>query len=348
MGTTLGVGTDKGGWLLRSDDRRSWTVEGPFFTGWQVTAFGTTASGDYLAGTASGWFGPGVHRSTDLQEWTQVVDGPAFPAEDPTGTDPKVERIWHFSTDPTGRIWCGVAQAGLFTSDDDGETWQPVEAYNTHPTRPKWIPGAGGMCLHRVLTDDQRIWAAASSIGVLRSDDGGASFQPANRGVEGVDPDGADDGIGTCVHAVVADPDDPDTIWRQDHSGVYRTTDGADSWQRIEQGLPANFGFPIVRDPGSGALFVVPLEADVNRTPVEGRFAAYRSTDGGESWQASGVGWPDEPTYDTVLRGAMAVDGDGGVYAGTTGGRLWATDDAGDSWHELPGTFPRIHAVAVL
>ena len=147
---------------------------------------------------------------------------------------------------------------------------------------------------------------------------------------------------------VLADPGDPDTIWRQDHSGVYRTTDGADSWQRIEQGLPANFGFPIVRDPGSGALFVVPLEADVNRTPVEGRFAAYRSTDGGESWQASGVGWPDKPTYDTVLRGAMAVDGDGGVYAGTTGGRLWATDDAGDSWHELPGTFPRIHAVAVL
>jgi hypothetical protein len=66
--------------------------------------------------------------------------------------------------------------------------------------------------------------------------------------------------VGYCVHGLVQDPDRPDTIWRQEHVGVFRTEDGGRSWERIESGLPASFGFPIVRDDASGRLFVVPLE----------------------------------------------------------------------------------------
>ncbi len=208
------------------------------------------------------------------------------------------------------------------------------------------MPGAGGMCAHRLLFDDQRIWVAASAIGVFRSDDGGETFMPRNEGVAGAAP-GDEPGIGYCVHAVVADPSHPDTIWRQDHMGVYRTEDGGDRWERIEHGLPAGFGFPIVRDEASGAIFVVPLEADERRLPVDGRFGAWRSTDGGDSWSRSGTGWPEEPTYTSVLRGAAATDGEGGVYFGTTGGEVWATTDAGDHWQPLPGRFPRIDALAV-
>lgn len=339
--TTLAVGTDKGSFLLHSDDRVDWQLDGPYFPGWQVTAFGRAADGTHLAGVGSGWFGPAVHRSADLVTWEQVEEGPAF-----ADGGPKLEQIWTFTTGPDGRIWCGVAEAGLFTSDDHGVTWQPVAAFNEHPTRHAWQPGAGGMCLHRVLLDGQRMWVAASAIGVFRSDDGGASFVPKNEGIDGAVPDGPP-GIGFCVHGVVADPDDPGTIWRQDHMGVYRTTDAAESWQRIETGLPGNFGFPVARDAASGALFLAPLVGAENRTPADGRFAAWRSTDGGESWHQSGKGWPDEPVYDSVLRGAMASDGDGGVYLGSTGGVVWATADGGESWQSLPGRFPRIHAVAV-
>lgn len=336
---TLAVGTEKGGWLLDGD--AGWEVAGPFFAGWRVTAFGRAADGTYLAGTASGWFGPAVHRSADLTAWEQVTDGPSFGDRGPT-----LEQIWTFTTAADGRLYCGVAEAGVFVSDDGGVSWEPLSAFNDHPTRHAWQPGAGGMCAHRILLDGERIWVAASAIGVLRSDDGGASFTPRNDGVDGVLPSD-EPGIGSCVHDVVADREAPATIWRQDHSGVYRTTDGGERWERIERGLPAGFGFPIARDDASGTLFVCPLHSDERRLPVDGRFAVWRSTNGGESWSRSGTGWPQEPTYTSVLRGAAVTDGDGGVYIGTTGGQLWASNDAGDSWRRLPGTFPRILALAV-
>ncbi|HUG84884.1 MAG TPA: hypothetical protein VMM13_09980 [Euzebya sp.] len=340
--TTLGVGTAKGGWLLRRDDQGGWAVEGPTFPGWEVTAFGRAADGTHLAATGSGWFGPGIHRSQDLITWSQVKEGPGY-----ADSGPALQQIWTFTTGPDGRIWCGVAEAGVFTSDDHGQTWQPLEAFNGHPTRHAWEPGAGGMCAHRILLDGKRVWVGASAVGVFRSDDGGASIEPFNDGIDGAVP-GGPPGIGFCVHGIVADPDDPDRIWRQDHTGVYRTSDGGGSWQRIEHGLPAAFGFPIVRDAASGALFVVPLTGADNRTPVGGRFAAWRSTDGGDTWHQAGTGWPDGATWTSVLRGAMATDGEGGVYLGTTGGQVWATTDAGDTWQRLPGTFPRIAAVAVM
>ncbi|CAN5374807.1 hypothetical protein BH23ACT9_BH23ACT9_36250 [soil metagenome] len=341
--TTLAVGTLKGGWVLRDDQPGGgWGIESPLFQGWEVTALGQAADGTYLAATGSRWFGCGIHRIPDMVTWTPVEQGPDY-----AGSGPEMQQIWRFTTGPDARIWCGVAQAGVFTSDDHGQTWQPLGAFNAHGTREHWQPGAGGMCAHSILLDGQRLWVGASAVGVFRSEDGGASIEPFNDGIEDAVPDGPP-GIGFCVHSIVADPADPDRIWRQDHTGVYRTTDGATTWQRIEEGLPARFGFPIVHDAASGSLFVVPLAADEDRTPVDGRFAAWRSTDGGDSWHRSGTGWPDEPSWTSVLRGAMATDGGGGIFLGTTGGQLWASDDAGDSWRRLPGTYPRIAALAVL
>lgn len=340
---TLLIGTDKGGYRLTGEGT-TWTVEEQLFPGWRVTAFGQAGDGTYLAGTASGWFGPGVHRSTDLSAWDAVADGPAFPDDGPT-----MEQVWSFTTDPQGTVWCGTAEAGLFTSDDHGLTWGPVEGFNAHPTRPEWGPGAGGMCLHRILRDGDRVWAAASAIGVFRSDDGGASFATKNDGVGMVQDPGTGERpeVGYCVHALVADPADPARMWQQNHSGVYRSTDAGDSWTRIEQGLPASFGFPIVRDHASGALFLAPLAADVDRTPVDGDFAVWRSTDDGDSWHRSGTGWADVPVYDAVLRGAMTGDGHGTVVLGSTGGQVWVTTDTGDTWTHLPHTFPRVNAVAL-
>ncbi|CAN5689335.1 hypothetical protein BH24ACT15_BH24ACT15_08300 [soil metagenome] len=340
--TTLAIGTDKGGWVYQREGT-DWQIKEPFFPGWRVTAFGKAADGTYLAGTASGWFGPGLHVSNDLQDWQAIESGPQF-----EGTDAELEQIWTFTTGPDGRVWCGVAQAGVFVSDDNGHTWQGLSGFNDHPSRPVWQPGAGGMCAHRIVLDGERVTVGASAVGVLRSDDGGQTFDLRTDGLDIAAPNPDHPGVGSCVHALVADPSNPDLLWQQNHQGVYRSQDAGDHWERIEEGLPATFGFPIVRDEASGALFVVPLSADVDRTPVEGRFMAYRSTDEGDSWHPSGTGWPTDPNFDLVLRGAMATDGDGGVVLGTTGGQLWATDDGGDHWERLPGTLPRINAVAVL
>jgi hypothetical protein len=154
--------------------------------------------------------------------------------------------------------------------------------------------------------------------------------------------------VGYCVHGLAQDPRDPLRIWRQDHRGVFRTVDGGDSWQRIENGLPAGFGFVMWRDRASGRLLTVPLHSDENRVPVEGRLRAYGSDDDGESWAVAGEGWSEAPQFTGVLRGAFDGDDDGNFCFGTTGGKIWITSDGARTWRELQPAFPRIYALSIV
>lgn len=342
--TRIAVGTEKGAYVL-SDKGGSWDVEGPLLPGWKVSAFGQAPDGTHLLAVGSNWFGVGVHRSTDFVSWEQTETPPAWPEDG----DRKMEQVWTFHT-KGDRIWAGVAHAGLFTSDDQGISWSPVDGLNEHRTRGDWQPGFGGLCAHRVMVDGDTHWVSISAVGVFRSDDAGTTWEPKNDGINWVDaPENADrPEVGYCVHCVAHDPANPSRIWRQDHSGVYRTIDGGDNWERIETGLPAAFGFVMWRDAASGRLFTIPLESDGNRVPVEGALRVYRSDDDGESWDVSGSGWSDAPQFTGVLRGAFDGDDDGSFCFGTTGGKLWLTRDNGDSWVELDPSFPRIGAIEVL
>jgi photosystem II stability/assembly factor-like uncharacterized protein len=338
--SVLAIGSEKGGYLLR-DQGEGWDVTGPVFPGWKVTSFTTTPGNAYLAALGSNWFGVSIHRSEDLESWEPVASGPELPE------GRELEQVWAFAAEG-GRLFAGVAQAGLFTSDDDGTSWQPVDALNRYPGNESWQPGFGGLAAHHVLTADDRIWVGISAVGVFRSDDGGETFRRCDQGISWVVGESDDDpDQGFCVHGLVADPADPDRIWRQDHSGVYRTFDGGDSWERIEEGLPSRFGFPIGRHHASGRLFVVPLQADENRVPVDGRFGVHASDDDGASWHVAGTGWPEGATFTAVLRRSMAIDGDR-VVVGTTGGAVWVSDDAGETWDVLPHSFPRILSVDLL
>lgn len=370
MSTTLIVGTEKGAFLCRSRDRASWTVEGPLFKGWKVTASTRTPSGRTLVATASQIYGVALHASKDLKEWKQIEKGPAYPeAGDPSqptpgvavgnGFEPKMNQIWTLVA-AGKRTYAGADTAGLFTSDDDGQTWQPVSSLNDHETRPNWFPGAGGLCLHSILVDKGRIWIGISSVGVWRSDDGGKTWQPKNQGVRHMIEDATFKEIGFCVHGLAADPKRPDTLYRQDHAGFYVTRNGGDTWEAAEAGLPpgsvgmpgnkvrAGFGFPVAVDPHTTSIFAFPLESDEYRMPVEGKFRVYRSPDGGKNWEGLGEGLPTVPTFSSVLRGAMAVDGQKpcGIYVGSTSGQVFASADGGDSWRPLPCTLPRILHVA--
>jgi photosystem II stability/assembly factor-like uncharacterized protein len=344
---TVAVGTEKGAFFLQSrDDRRTWSLAEPAFRGWRVTAFEQSPGGDYLLTTGSNWFGAAVHRSPDLTTWEQIVDGPAWPES----TERKLTQIWTMTTHGD-TVFAGVDEAGLFRSDDDATTWQPVNGLNEHTSRPGWGPGLGGLCAHHVLVDPldpARMWVGISAVGVFRTDDGGRTWHPKNNSVEQAAANEDWDDVGWCVHGITLDPAGPDLLWRQEHTGVFRSADGGETWERIEDGLPASFGFPIVRDHRSGSVFVVPLESDEFRLPVDGKLRVYQSRNGGASWEVAGSGLPDD-TFSGVLRGAMTADqlDPAGVYVGTTGGAVYATRDLGDTWQRLPGTFPRISSVRV-
>ena len=217
-----------------------------------------------------------------------------------------------------------------------GANWQPIEGFNEQPGRESWAPGFGGLGAHTILTDARnpdRMWVGVSAAGFFRSDDGGKTWLRKVDGVRGFS--------GNCVHHVAHDPENASVLFRQEHFGVYRSDDGGDTWQVMEDGLPVaemsdghrcSFGFPMIYDRKSHAAFVVPLDGDSVRFPRGGQLAVYRSTDG-RSWQPLTNGLPSN-CYAGVLRGSMAGDqlSPGGLYFGTTGGALYASNDLGESW----------------
>ncbi len=342
----LVVGTVKGGFVFSSEDRRTWRAEPQIFRGWKLTAVARSRSGRFLAGVSSQVYGTTVQVSDDLADWRQIEAGPAFD----TDSGLKLEQIWRFNT-ATDVMYAAVAEAGLFKSDDDGDSWHPLDGLNQHPTRNSWVPGAGGLCAHALLVDARdpdRVWCGISAVGVFRSDDGGQTWTPKNAGVTKTVADLEHPDVGFCVHALAADPDDANKIYRQDHMGMYRSTDGGDSWENTENGLPSGFGFPIAIDLKTRTLFAFPQESSEYRMPPDGCFQVYRSRNRGDSWEQSGAGG-DGASFAGVLRGSLVVDSEDpcGVYAGTTSGTVHISADGGDSWHELRATLPRILCVEI-
>jgi hypothetical protein len=228
-----------------------------------------------------------------------------------------------------------------------------VQGYWDIPDRTTWMPGGGGACLHTVLThpsDPQWLMAVMSTGGAYRSVDGGASWVRANRGIQAAwaPEDQRFPEFGQCVHKVAMHPGNPSRLYAQNHFGVYRSDDSGDSWTAIENGLPSNFGFPIVVHPQHpDMIFNFPLEADMNRVPPEGRCRVYRSVDAGSTWESASSGLPEETYYAAVLRDAMCTDGasPGGVYFGTRLGEVFGSVDAGDSWTAVATRLPDVLSV---
>ena len=370
MGTTVLVGTQKGALLLRSDGaRQQWSSSGLQLKGWLVTAFTRdTAGRSYAAVTHDVW-GSVVMASDDLETWEQLESAPRY-AETQKGNaghnrvigsmDPMerfspggrhVDQIWKLLA-VGDTLYAGVSEAGIFRSDDRGKSWRVLPGIDQHPDRESWVPGFGGLCLHSILVDGgnpDRIWVGISSAGAFRSDDGGQTFTSINDGV-------VSGGEGWCVHSLAHDPRDAEVIYRQDHQGVYKTGNGGDSWQRIENGLKmstlsdeheCSFGFASAMDPQSHSAFIVPMEGDSFRFPHGGELTVARTLDGGNSWQPMRSGLPDD-CWANVLRGAMALDGHDpcGVYFGTTAGSVYASADRGESWSRLCADLPKILCVS--
>lgn len=346
--TTLIVGTAKGLFSYHGNADGGWTLGPELLSGWEVstTLLEPSAGGlRILAATVHYAYGATIRESRDGgQTWTQLAGRPAY-AE---GSGRKLNRIWQLAHNGhAGTIYAGVDEAGLFVSRDDAGSWAEVEGLSNFPTRKDWSPGAGGLCLHTILTDPNnpnRMWIAISAVGTFRSDDGGESWQQKCAGLPTVYGNPDDACPVYCVHRMVLHPTRPDTLFLQFHGGVYVSRDAGDSWQKIESGLPSNFGFPMAVTP-AGTLLIAPLKSDEQRVFAGGRFAIYRSTDEGASWSATTSGLPTEPTFTGVLRDAMCAGDGGAAYFGTTCGQMFASADDGETWQRLPGTLPRVLSV---
>jgi len=363
-GVRILVGTRKGAFVLTADGaRRSWDVAGPHFGGWEVYhAKASPASPERLyAAPSTAWFGQLIQRSDDGgRTWEPVGSDFAYQGVPGThqwydGTPHPWEfaRVWHLEPSPTDAdvVYAGVEDAALFRSADGGRSWRELPGLREHGSGPSWQPGAGGLCLHTVLLDPSdagRMWIAISAAGAFRTDDGGRSWRPVNRGLrsEGIpDPEAE---VGHCVHRIAMHPSRPRVLFMQKHWDVMRSDDGGDSWHEVSGDLPSDFGFPIeVHAHEPDTVYVVPLRSDSERYPPDGRLRVFRSRTGGGEWEPLERGLPQRHCYVNVLRDAMAVDAlePGGVYFGTTGGQVYASADGGDRWETVVRDLPPVLSV---
>ncbi len=360
------VGTRKGAFILTSDGGRDrWEVSGPHFGGWEMYHLkGSPADPDRIyASQSGGWFGQVIQRSDDGGlTWRPV--GNEFAYEGVPGTHQwydgtphpwEFARVWHLEpslTDPD-TVYAGVEDAALFRSADGGQTWQELAGLRGHGSGPQWQPGAGGMCLHTIVLDPRdsgRITVAISAAGTFRSDDHGKTWQPINRGLRSQGIPDEDAEVGHCVHHIAMHPSRPDVLFMQKHWDVMRSDDGGDSWREVSGDLPTDFGFVIdVHAHEPETVYVVPIKSDSEHFPPDGRLRVYRSRTGGGEWEPLTKGLPQQNCYVNVLRDAMAVDSldECGVYFGTTGGQVYVSADAGDSWTPIVRDLPPVLSVEV-
>ena len=360
------VGTRKGAFVMTSDGKReSWDVQGPHFAGWEIYHMNASPADPnrLYASQSSSWFGQVMQRSDDGgQTWAAV--GNQFQYEGEAGTHKWYDgsphpwafaRVWHLEpslSDPD-TVYAGVEDAALFRTVDGGQSWQELPGVRTHATGPSWQPGAGGLCLHTILIDPgnpDRLFIAISAAGAFRSEDAGQTWRPINRGLksEGIPDPNAE--VGHCVHRLAAHPSRPEVLFMQKHWDVMRSDDAGDSWQEISGNLPTDFGFAIdVHAHEPETIYVVPITSDSHHFVPDGKLRVYRSRSGGNEWEPLTNGLPQSDCYVNVLRDAMAVDDldSCGVYFGTSGGQVYASADAGDSWSAIVHDLPPVVSVEV-
>ncbi len=386
-GVRVLVGTRKGAFILESDGKRDkWQVSGPHFAGWELYHLkGSPADPNRIyASQTSGWFGQLIQRSNDGGKTWEVPGGepPKGPEGFPMGQSNKFaydtsaetgkpltthqwydgtqhpwefKRVWHLEpslTDPD-TVYAGVEDAAMFKSTDGGGTWKELSGLRGHGTGPKWQPGAGGMGLHTIVldpTNPKRMFIAISAAGAFRTDDGGATWKPINRGLKSQyipDPDAE---IGHCVHRIAQHKAKPNTLYMQKHWDVMRTDDAGENWREVSGNLPTDFGFVVdVHAHEPETIYVVPIKSDGEHFPIDGKLQVYRSKTGGNEWEALTKGLPQSNCYVNVLRDAMAVDSldKCGVYFGTTGGQVYCSPDAGESWSAIVHDLPAVLSVEV-
>ena len=360
------VGTRKGAFILTSDGaRKDWSVSGPHFAGWEIYHLkGSPVDPNRIyASQSSGWFGQVVQRSDDGGlTWTAV--GNKFLYDGVPGTHQwydgtphpwEFKRVWHLEPSLTcpDTVYAGTEDAALFQSKDGGASWLELSGLRKHGSGPAWQPGAGGMCLHTILldpTNPQRIVIAISAAGAFRTDDGGQSWKPINRGLRSLHIPDPTAEVGHCVHHIAMHPGRPGTLFMQKHWDVMRSDDAGDSWREISGDLPTDFGFAIdVHAHEPDTVYVVPIKSDSEHFPLDGQLRVYRSRAGGDDWEPLTKGLPQSNCYVNVLRDAMAVDSldSCGVYFGTTGGQVYASADSGDNWNTIVHDLPAVLSVEV-
>lgn len=357
------IATRKG--LFGIERRRSgWSIAEASFLGEPVSMTTATQNGLHVyAALKTGHFGPKLFCSEDGGGQWKEIQVPAFPQNEalhlsnpPKG--PSLTEIWALQIDPRqeGRLWAGGIPAGLFRSEDGGNSWEWIDSLWNLPERASWLgggsdePGLHSICLDP--NDGKRLFVAISCGGVYESMDDGHHWISRGQGfyADYMPPERRFDPAIQDVHRLIQAPSHPQILWAQHHNGIFRSTDYARSWHPLSSARPSGFGFALAVHPADpDVAWFVPAGKDDMRIPVNGEMIVSRTRDGGQSFETLRQGLPQTHAYDLVYRHALAVDAGGnGLVMGSTTGHCWISDNGGDSWTLAFAHLPPIYAVHIV
>ncbi len=302
-----------------------------------------------------GHWGVKMSKSKDFGKTWLEVEAPKFPegAEVKDGQPASLTYVW--AAQHVGNaLWLGTVPGGLFKTEDDGQSWELNQSLWNDPNRKThWF--GGGMRdpgIHSIVVDprdEQHMFIGISCAGVYETHDGGSTWQAKNKGLRAdflPDPNAE---LGHDPHLLVTCPSSPDHLWQQNHCGIFKSDNGASSWDEVtENGGPAKFGFAVAVDEKNPLrAWVVPGVSDEIRVAVNGALCVCRTDDGGKTWQALRKGLPQESAFDIVYRHALGYSGNQLVFGSTTG-NLFHSTDAGESWDVVSNYLPMVNAVDIV
>ncbi len=363
----LYVGSRKGLLIFTPDAGDTWSLSSLSFEGVPVSAvFPDPRDGRLYVALNHGHFGVKLHRSEDGgQSWEEVAV-PTYPErpsdwvvdESLPGTKAEwnTEQVWIIEAagnDTQDGLWAGTIPGGLFFSADSSESWELNESLWHRPERLKWFGGGfdnGG--IHSVCVDPRdsnRLLIGVSCGGAWESKDKGETWSQCSQGLfaEYMPPDQRENPDIQDPHRMVMSREHPDSLWIQHHNGIFKSSDGARSWQHVPEAGPSTFGFAVATHPQDPNIaWFVPARKDECRVPVEQDFVVTRTRDGGQSFEVLSQGLPPSPAFDLVYRHALDVNFSGDSIAlGSTTGGLWVSKNQGDQFELISTHLPPIYCL---
>lgn len=346
------LGTRKGLIEARKQDG-AWTLGEPSLAGQPIAyAMRDPRNGSLWASIDHGHWGVKLARSTDDGATFDEVGAPQYPES----TEAAAKYYWVLAAghaDEPGTFHVGTEPGGLFTTRDDGGSWTLNQPLWDLRSKHEWTGGGrDGAGIHSLIVDPRdarHMYVAVSCAGVCETKDGGETWAYVNKGMrmDYFPPEEQDKEYGYDPHFVAMAPSDPDVLWQANHCGVYRSGNGATTWDEISEKPYVYFGFPIAPHPAKAeTAWIVPMHSDQNRTTFDGRLFTMRTDDAGKTWRQQSAGLPQAGAWDFPYRHALDVGADGETLAfGTTSGNAYVSEDGGDSWRTLSNNLPLIYSV---
>ena len=221
-----------------------------------------------------------------------------------------------------GAVYAGTEPSRLFRSDDGGASWRELEALLALPSRPTWsFPPRPWTSHVRWIApsphEAELLLVGIELGGLMRSSDGGASWQDHRPGAQ------------RDVHSLAWHSRVSGRAYEAGGGGAAFSEDAGETWQPADEGRDRHYAWSVAVDPDDPELWYVSAStgpfAAHGRGEPQARIYRRRA---GESWRALDEGLPEPlPAMPYAL---LAVDGR--VFAGLADGQIWESIDRGDSW----------------